>query len=33
LATKLELNSQLSTVNCQLIEMDGYTVNTNIKKA
>jgi isoleucyl-tRNA synthetase len=33
LATKLELNSQLSTVNCQLIEMDGYNVNINIQKA
>ena len=33
LATKLELNSQLSTVNCQILEMDGYNVNINIKKA
>ena len=33
LATKLELNSQLSTVNCQFLEMDGYNVNINIKKA
>ena len=33
LATKLDLNCQLSTVNCQLIEMDGYNVKINIKKA
>jgi isoleucyl-tRNA synthetase len=33
LATKLELNSQLSTVNCQLLEMDGYNINIAIKKA
>ena len=33
LATKLDLNCQLSTVNCQLIEMDGYNVSINIKKA
>ena len=33
LATKLELNSQLSTVNCQLIEIDGYSVMINIQKA
>ena len=33
LATKLELNSQLSIVNCQFLEMDGYKVNINIKKA
>ena len=33
LATKLELNSQLSTVNCQFLEMDGYNVKINIQKA
>ena len=33
LATKLELNSQLSIVNCQFLEMDGYKVNINIQKA
>ena len=33
LATSLELNSQLSTLNSQPIEMDGYNVNINIQKA
>ena len=33
LAVKLELNCQLSTINCQLIEMDGYNVQINIQKA
>jgi isoleucyl-tRNA synthetase len=33
LATKLELSAQLSTLNAQLLEMDGYTVNINLKKA
>lgn len=27
------LNSQLSIVNCQFLEMDGYKVNINIQKA
>ena len=33
LATKLELNAQLQTADCQLVEMDGYNLNINIKKA
>ena len=33
LATKLELNAQLPTADCQLVEMDGYNLNINIKKA
>ena len=33
LATKLELNSQFSILNSQLIEMDGYNVKINIQKA
>ena len=32
LATSLSLNSQFSILNSQLIEMDGYNVNINIKK-
>ena len=32
LATKLELNSQFSIPNSQLIEMDGYKVGINIQK-
>ena len=33
LATKLELNAQLSTLNAQRLEMDGYNVQINLKKA
>ena len=33
LATSLELNCQLSTINCQLLEMDGYNVKIDLKKA
>jgi isoleucyl-tRNA synthetase len=33
LATKLELGSQFSSLDPQLIEMDGYTIKINIKKS